>query len=66
MGCGDACFADTSPLCCRDPEPFDWYQRYGGVKDIVSEYVKKDDNILMLGCGNSSASAIALPHAPRL
>ena len=23
----------------KDPEPFDWYQRYGGLKDIVSQYV---------------------------
>lgn len=37
----------------RDPEPFDWYQRYSGLKDLVGQYMKADDHILMLGCGNS-------------
>ena len=37
----------------RDPEPFDWYQRYSGISDKLSAQVKKSDNILMLGCGNS-------------
>ena len=40
----------------RDPEPFDWYQRYSGVKDLVAQYVRKTDHILMLGCGNSRLS----------
>ena len=38
---------------CRDPEPFDWYQRYSGLKDLVGQYMKADDHILMIGCGNS-------------
>mmetsp|Transcript_5592 Transcript_5592/g.7083 ORF Transcript_5592/g.7083 Transcript_5592/m.7083 type:complete len:208 (-) Transcript_5592:1483-2106(-) len=37
----------------KDPEPFDWYQRYSGVSDKVASFVKKTDHILMLGCGNS-------------
>ena len=37
----------------RDPEPFDWYQRYNGVKDLIHQYIKEHDHILMLGCGNS-------------
>ena len=37
----------------RDPEPFDWYQRYSGLKDIVGQYIKKTDHMLMSGCGNS-------------
>jgi len=37
----------------KDPEPFDWYQRYSGLKDLIAQYVKKDDTILMAGCGNS-------------
>ena len=40
----------------KDPEPFDWYQRYSGVKDLVAQYVKKSDNILMSGAGNSRLS----------
>jgi len=37
----------------KDPEPFDWYQRYSGVRDLVNQYVKREDVILMSGCGNS-------------
>lgn len=41
----------------RDPEPFDWYQRWSGIRDIVSEYMKsKSANILNVGCGNSRLS----------
>ena len=40
-------------VVCRDPEPFDWYQRYSGVRDLVNQYVKREDLILMAGCGNS-------------
>lgn len=40
----------------KDPEPFDWYQRYSGIKDLIAQYVKKSDNILMGGCGNSRLS----------
>lgn len=47
-----------NPFICaiimyRDPEPFDWYQRYSGLKDLIGQYVKKSDHILMSGCGNS-------------
>ena len=38
----------------RDPEPFDWYQRYAGLKDLIGQYFKKTDNLLMSGAGNSS------------
>mmetsp|Transcript_4187 Transcript_4187/g.13771 ORF Transcript_4187/g.13771 Transcript_4187/m.13771 type:complete len:207 (-) Transcript_4187:149-769(-) len=40
----------------KDPESFDWYQRYAGVSDLLAKYVKKDDAILMAGCGNSRMS----------
>lgn len=40
----------------RDPEPFDWYQRYSGVSELLNKYVKKDDNILVAGAGNSRLS----------
>lgn len=40
----------------KDPEPFDWYQRYSGIKDLIAQYVKKADNILMAGSGNSRLS----------
>lgn len=31
-------------------------QRYSGLKAWISQYVRKDDNILMVGCGNSRLS----------
>lgn len=31
-------------------------QRYSGLKDWILQYVRKDDNILMVGCGNSRLS----------
>jgi len=37
----------------KDPEPFDWYQRYAGIRDLINQYVKREDVILMGGCGNS-------------
>ena len=37
----------------KDKEPFDWYQRYSGLKDIVTQYVQPTQNILNVGCGNS-------------
>ena len=24
----------------KDPEPFDWYQRYSGIKDLLAQYVR--------------------------
>lgn len=40
----------------RDSEQFDWYQRYGGLKELLNQYVKKTDAILMAGAGNSRLS----------
>eukprot|EP00953_Heterococcus_sp_UTEX-ZZ885_P023120 12728-Heterococcus_DN1.PRE.2 len=40
----------------KDPEPFDWYQRYSGLKDLLYVHMRKDDNILMVGAGNSRLS----------
>ena len=40
----------------RDTEPFDWYQRWEGVRDIVTQYLQKDYKILNIGCGNSRMS----------
>ena len=37
----------------RDPEPFDWYQRWSGIRDICMNYMKPSDNVLIVGCGNS-------------
>mmetsp|Transcript_53860 Transcript_53860/g.128278 ORF Transcript_53860/g.128278 Transcript_53860/m.128278 type:complete len:208 (+) Transcript_53860:88-711(+) len=40
----------------RDPEPFDWYQRWVGLKDALLEYLQPEQSILMLGAGNSRLS----------
>mmetsp|Transcript_50481 Transcript_50481/g.99718 ORF Transcript_50481/g.99718 Transcript_50481/m.99718 type:complete len:212 (+) Transcript_50481:89-724(+) len=40
----------------RDPEPFDWYQRWAGLKDTLLEYIQQNHSILMLGAGNSRLS----------
>eukprot|EP00343_Euplotes_focardii_P008133 CAMPEP_0205819096 /NCGR_PEP_ID=MMETSP0206-20130828/1304_1 /ASSEMBLY_ACC=CAM_ASM_000279 /TAXON_ID=36767 /ORGANISM="Euplotes focardii, Strain TN1" /LENGTH=212 /DNA_ID=CAMNT_0053112227 /DNA_START=23 /DNA_END=661 /DNA_ORIENTATION=+ len=40
----------------RDTEAFDWYQRYTGVKDIVTQYISPNHQILNIGCGNSRMS----------
>ncbi|OWZ08226.1 Methyltransferase [Phytophthora megakarya] len=40
----------------KDSEQFDWYQRYGGLKELLNQYVKKTDAILMAGAGNSRLS----------
>ena len=42
----------------RNPKPFDWYQDYDGVKDIVTQFIKKDSRILNVGCGNSRIKPI--------
>ena len=40
----------------RDPEPFDWYQRFSGVKDIICTYFTPESKILNVGAGNSRMS----------
>ena len=37
----------------REKEQFDWYQRYTGLKDIVTQYVQPSYQILNVGAGNS-------------
>ena len=38
---------------CRDADQFDWYQVYDGIKDIVTQYIQPQFQILNVGCGNS-------------
>ena len=40
----------------KDKEPFDWYQRYSGVKDMITQYIQPSFQILVVGCGNSKLS----------
>lgn len=36
-------------LVNRDVDPFDWYQRYNGLKDIITQYVNSSHQILNVG-----------------
>ncbi|CAD8192011.1 unnamed protein product [Paramecium pentaurelia] len=40
----------------RDPEPFDWYQRFAGIKDLVSACFTPESKLLNIGAGNSRLS----------
>jgi len=40
----------------KDPEAFDWYQRYSGIKEILGTHLKKTDTMINIGCGNSRLS----------
>lgn len=40
----------------QDSEPFDWYQRWSGVKDILPQFILPTSQILNIGCGNSRMS----------
>eukprot|EP01089_Gocevia_fonbrunei_P008222 TRINITY_DN198_c0_g2_i1.p1 TRINITY_DN198_c0_g2~~TRINITY_DN198_c0_g2_i1.p1 ORF type:complete len:129 (-),score=13.08 TRINITY_DN198_c0_g2_i1:30-416(-) len=40
----------------KDPEVFDWYQRYSGIKHLIEPNLPKTEKILMVGCGNSRLS----------
>eukprot|EP00352_Strombidinopsis_acuminata_P008272 CAMPEP_0176374618 /NCGR_PEP_ID=MMETSP0126-20121128/26895_1 /TAXON_ID=141414 ORGANISM="Strombidinopsis acuminatum, Strain SPMC142" /NCGR_SAMPLE_ID=MMETSP0126 /ASSEMBLY_ACC=CAM_ASM_000229 /LENGTH=77 /DNA_ID=CAMNT_0017735289 /DNA_START=29 /DNA_END=262 /DNA_ORIENTATION=- len=40
----------------KDKEPFDWYQRYSGIKDVITQYMQPGAQILNIGCGNSRLS----------
>ncbi|CAD7961743.1 unnamed protein product [Amoebophrya sp. A25] len=40
----------------RDPEPFDWYQRWSGVRDIITPLMNPKSSVLVVGAGNSRMS----------
>merc|ERR1712196_564014 len=40
----------------KDTEPFDWYQRYEGIKSVLDRYVQPTHKVLMAGAGNSRLS----------
>ena len=45
---------DIQSLIKRDTDPFDWYHRYSGIKDILTQYINTSHQILNVGAGNSS------------
>ena len=37
-------------------DPFEWYGTYWDLAHLFTKYVKQQDQILMVGCGNSELS----------
>lgn len=40
----------------RNLSEFDWYQDWPNLRDIISQFIKKDSKILNVGAGNSLLS----------
>ena len=40
----------------KDPEPFDWYQRYDQLRELITQCVPRGAAVLNAGCGNSRLS----------
>ena len=40
----------------KDGDCFEWYNQYSSFKDHIAKYVKKEDKILVIGCGDSNLS----------
>jgi hypothetical protein len=38
----------------KDPDSFEWFQHWTGFRDIVSPLLEPSQQILVVGCGNSS------------
>lgn len=61
---GTSVTRSNNTTCCthkfRDLEPFDWYQRYAGLKHILNKYIKHSAKILMVGAGTSRKSSKSL------
>ena len=36
----------------RDPEPFDWYQRFSGLKDIITTHIDNTSRLLNVGASD--------------
>ena len=51
---------DKITLINSDPDPFDWYQRFSGVKDSITPHFTTESVILNVGCGNSSKLKMSL------
>ena len=41
----------------KDPEPFEWYQRYDALRDLLRAVVPASASVLVAGCGNSRLTA---------
>ncbi|GAQ78792.1 S-adenosyl-L-methionine dependent methyltransferases [Klebsormidium nitens] len=54
QGYGDAAYWEHRYQ--HDVVPFEWYQKYDGLRDLLKKYIHATADILMLGCGNSALS----------
>ena len=41
----------NSSVISRNSTEFDWYQNWENLRDIVSQFIKKDSKILNIGAG---------------
>ena len=41
----------------KNRKEFEWYAEYNHLKDVFNKYIKFNDSLLIIGCGNSSLSA---------
>jgi 2-polyprenyl-3-methyl-5-hydroxy-6-metoxy-1,4-benzoquinol methylase len=56
LSTGRSDIQSTIVSLCRDPEPFDWYQRFNGIKELLQGHVLPEHRILNVGAGNSRLS----------
>jgi hypothetical protein len=40
----------------QDPETFEWFQSYDGIKSSLKQYINDKSRVLVVGCGNSALS----------
>lgn len=41
-------------LISREDTAYEWYTQYSALKDTLISRIKKEDKILVIGCGDSS------------
>jgi hypothetical protein len=49
----------------RNCTEFDWYQNWANLRDIVSQYIKRDSKILNVGAGTPWQTQAIRPSARR-
>jgi len=40
----------------RNDKQFEWYHNFESLRDIITQHIKHDSNLLNIGCGNSKLS----------
>lgn len=44
-------YAEYMQIYTRNCTEFDWYQNWANLRDIISQYIKRDSKILNVGAG---------------